>query len=242
MTDREEPQVPSEPKPIGYIAIGYPELDRLLYGGIPQNFAVMLTSPSCDERNLLIKRFLETGVGKGEITFYVTAAPGEAKSLAEEFQSNFYLFICNPHADAILKNQANIFTLKGAENLTDISIALTSTIRKLDPSLKGLRRICINLISDVLLQHHAVQTRRWLSGLIPELRSNGFTTLAVMDPDMHPSQEVRAVLDLFEGEINIYEKENEKGTAKYIKIKKMINEKYLENELVLKKEELQKHK
>jgi hypothetical protein len=99
--------------------------------------------------------------------------------------------------------------------------------------LKGPRRICVGLISDLLLQHHAVQTRRWLTGLISELRSNGFTTLAVMDPEMHPPQEVRAVLDLFEGQIDIYEKETEKGSEKFMKIKKMANQRYLKDELCL---------
>jgi len=233
-------KVVSKPKPTDYVSTGYADLDKLLYGGLVPNCAVVLTSPSCNERDLLIKSFLETGVKQGEITFYVTINPGSAKTLAEEFQSNFYLFVCNPQADAIVKDLPNVFKLKGVENLTDISIALTSAIRKLDPSLKGPRRACIGLISDVLLQHHAVQTRRWLAGLVPELQSEGFTTLAVIDPEMHPSQEVRAVLDLFEGEINIYEKETEKGLEKFLKIKKMSNQKYSDNELLLRREDLQK--
>jgi tetratricopeptide (TPR) repeat protein len=235
-------QVAPKPKPIGNIVTGYADLDKLLYGGIPPNYAVALTSPSCDERDLLVKSFLKTGARNGEVTFYVTMNPGIIKALAEEFQSNFYLFVCNPQADAIVKDLPNVFKLKGVENLTDISIALTSTIRKLDPSLKGPRRACISLISDILLQHHAVQTRRWLAGLIPELQSEEFTTLAVIDPEMHPPQEVRAVLDLFEGEISIYEKETEKGLGKYLKIKKMTNQKYLENELLLTKTGLQNRK
>jgi KaiC/GvpD/RAD55 family RecA-like ATPase len=222
----------------GRIATGYPDLDKLLRGGIPENYAVALTSPSCDERESLVRSFLQTGAEQGEVTFYLTVDPSAAKSLAEKFQASFHLFVCNPQADVIVKSLPSILTLKGVENLTDISIALTSAIRKLDPSLKGPRRICIDLISDLLLQHHAVQTRRWLTGLISELRSNGFTTLAVMDPEMHPSQEVRAVLDLFEGQIDIYEKETEKGSEKFLKIKKMSNHKYLENDLRLKKEEL----
>jgi hypothetical protein len=52
---------------------------------------------------------------------------------------------------------------------------------------------------------------------------------------MHAPQEVRAILDLFEGEINIYEKEPGKGSGKYLKIKKMSNHEYLENELLLTK-------
>jgi adenylate cyclase len=236
------------PKPIievskgipSHIATGYTDLDNLLLGGIPQNYAVILTSPSCDERDLLIGNFLRAGAKNGEVTFYVTVNPGDVKSLAESFQPSFYLFVCNPQADAIIKSLPNVFKLKGVENLTEVSIALTSAIHKLDSLQKGPRRICIDLVSDVLLQHHAVQTRRWLAALIPELKSAGFSTLAVVDPRVHPSEELYAILGLFEGEINIYEKETEKGLQKFLKIKKMSNQKYLDSELLLRREDLQK--
>jgi tetratricopeptide (TPR) repeat protein/KaiC/GvpD/RAD55 family RecA-like ATPase len=230
-------RVVSMPKRIDHISTGIEDLDNLLYGGIPQNYAVVLTSPSCDERDLLIKSFLEAGARKGDSTFFITIDPSVAKPLAEEFQSDFYLFVCNPEAEAIIKSSLNVYTLKGVENLTDISIALASAIRKLDSSLKKPRRICIGLVSDVLLQHHAVETRRWLTALMTKLKSEGFTALAIMNPQMHPSQEFQAILDLFDGEINIYEKETEKGRGKYLKIQKMSNQKYLEDELPLKKEQ-----
>jgi tetratricopeptide (TPR) repeat protein/KaiC/GvpD/RAD55 family RecA-like ATPase len=233
-------KVASVPKPTELVCTGYADLDKLLCGGIPSNSAVVLTSPSCNERDSLIKSFLKTGAERGEVTFYVTIDPSVAKALAEEFQSNLYLFVCNPQADAIVKEAPNIFKLKGVENLTDISIALTSAIHKLDPSSKAPRRICISLISDVLLQHHAVQTRRWLASLMTELKSNGFTTLVTLNPQMHPSQELQAILDLFEGEINVYEKETEKGSEKFLKIKKMANQRYLKDELLLKEEDTQK--
>jgi len=214
------------------ISTGYRNLDNLLLGGIPENYAVILTSPSCDERDLLIEKFLETGAKSGEVTFYVTTNPREVKTLTEEFQSHFYLFVCNPQADSITKSFLNVFKLRGVENLTDINIALSSAFRTLDISIKGPRRICIEIISDVLLQHHTVHTRRWLNALIPELRSKGFTTLAVMDPRMHTPQEVRAILGLFEGEINIYKK----GSKTFLEIKKMPGRKYSKSELPLQEE------
>ncbi len=222
----------------GRVTTGYKDLDSMLFGGIPENYAVILASPSCDEKELLIKRFLEAGAKEGQITFYVATEAGGAKSLIEEFQTNFYLFICNPQADKMIETLPNIFKLKGVENLTDIGIALTSAFRRLDASISGPRRACIEIISDVLLQHHAVQTRRWLTGLIPELKSRGFTTLAVMNPQMHSSEEVHAILGLFEGEINIYEKETERGLEKFLKIKKMYNQRYVESKMPLKKEKL----
>jgi KaiC/GvpD/RAD55 family RecA-like ATPase len=208
-----------------------------LYGGIAPNHAVVLTSPSCTERDQLIRGFLETGAKKGEDAFYVTVNPGPIKTLADEYQSNFLLFVCNPQADAIVKDAPNVVKLKGVENLTDISIALTSAIRKLDPSLKGGRRICIGLVSDVLLQHHAVQTRRWLASLIPELQAERFTLLSIINPQMHPSQEFQAILDLFDGEVSIFEKQTEKGSERYLKIMRMSDQKYMEDEVILKKTE-----
>ena len=235
-------QLASEPKPIGHVATGYADLDKLLYGGIPSDCAVALTSPSCNERDLLVNAFLEAGAKGDEVTFCVTIDPGGVKALAEEFPSNFHLFVCNPQADVIVKDLPNVFKLKGVENLTDVSMALTSTIRKLDASLKGPRRICLGIVSDVLLQHHAIQTRRWLTALLTELKSAGFTTLAVIDPQMHPSEEFHAILGLFEGDINIYEKETEKGSEMHLRIKKMGNQEYLKDELLLTKEEPQKRK
>ena len=228
-------KVVSVPKPTELVSTGYADLDKLLCGGLRSSSAVVLSSPSCNERDSLIKSFLQTGAEKGEVTFYVTIDPSAAKALVEEHQSNFYLFVCNPQAEAIVEEAPNIFKLKGVENLTDISIALTSAIRKLEPSLKGPRRVCISLVSDVLLQHHAVQTRKWLTALNAELKSNGFTTIAVVDPRMHPSEELYAVLGLFDGEFDIFKK----GTEQFLKITRMSNQKYLDDELLLKKEEPQ---
>jgi TolB-like protein/tetratricopeptide (TPR) repeat protein/KaiC/GvpD/RAD55 family RecA-like ATPase len=187
----------------------------------------------------LVEDFLETGAGKGEVTFYVTIDPGTAKLFAEEFSSNFHLFVCNPQAAAIVEDLPNVLKLKGVENLTDVSMALTSAIRKLNTPMKDPRRICLGLVSDVLLQHHAVQTRRWLTSLLAELKSTGFTTLAVIDLQMHSSEELHAILGLFEGEINIFEKETDEGLRKYLRIKKMGNSKYLEDELPLSRARLE---
>ena len=223
----------------GRVSTGYAELDDLLFGGIPENYAVILTSPSSDEREQLIKKFLEAGAKAGQITFYIAVEPGAGRALAEEFQSNFYLFVCNPRADVMIKSVPNVFKLKGVESLTDIDIALIKAFRMLDASRSGPRRACIEIISDVLLQHHAVITRKWLSGLLPDFRSKGFTTLAVVNPHMHPQEEVQAILGLFEGEIKISEKETEKGIEKILRIRKLYNQRYLENELTLTRERLE---
>ena len=199
----------------GRVSTGLEVLDALLFGGIPEKYAVVVTSSLTDEKEHLIRRFLEAGANSGETTFNVTAEAGYAKDLAEKYPSKFYLFLCNLQADAIIQNLPNVFKLKGVENLTEIDIALTKAFRTLNLTEKGTKRICIEIVSDILLQQHPINTRRWLSALLPTLKSKGFTILAVVDPQMHPPEETQAVLGLFDGEISIYEKETTKGTARF---------------------------
>ncbi len=230
-TGRSVPLEPATP-----VATGYTPLDKLLCKGLPAYSAVAITLPSCNEKYTLIRDFLETGAKNSENTFYVTIDPGSTGYLACTFPSNFFLFVCNPQAEIMVKSAPNVFLLKGVESLTNISIALTSTIRKLDPSSKIPKRICISLVSDVLLNHGAVQTRKWLTELLAQLRVARFTTLAVIDPQIHPSEELHAVLSLFDGEINIREAETEKGVARFLRVKRMSDQKYLKDEIIITEE------
>jgi KaiC/GvpD/RAD55 family RecA-like ATPase len=223
----------------GRVSIGYSDLDGFLLGGLPEYYAVLLTSPSCDERDMLVERFLDAGLKEGQTVFFVTAKATGLQNLVEKYPDNLYLFLCNPQADTIAGSGANVFKLAGVENLTDINIALASAFHRLDKMPRGSRRICLAIVSDVLLQHRAVQSRRWLSALIPELKSKGFTTLAVMDPEMHSLQEARAIQDLFEGEINLSEEDSIDGLRRFLRIRKMHNQRYLEKELLLRKENLE---
>jgi hypothetical protein len=56
---------------------------------------------------------------------------------------------------------------------------------------------------------------------------------------MHPPEEVQAILGLFEGEIRVSERETEKGVEKILRIRKLYNQRYLENELTLTREKLE---
>ena len=220
------------------ITTGFAELDALLFGGIPESDAVILTSPSIDERALLVTKFLQAGANSREVTFYITVEAGNANALAKKYPSNFYLFVCNPQAEAMIQSQPNVFKLKGVESLTEIDIAITKALRTLTPSATDGKRICIEIVSDVLLQHHALITRKWLSSLLAKLKAKGFTTLAVIDPQMHPMEESRAIISLFDGEIHVSEKETPEGIKQTLRVRKLINQKYSDKEIALSKEAL----
>jgi KaiC/GvpD/RAD55 family RecA-like ATPase len=223
----------------GRVPTGYKDLDNLLMGGLPEEYSVILTSPSNDERDLLIKKFLETGLEKGDVTFFITTEIGSVKPLVEEYQSIFSLFLCNPRADVMIDSLPNVYKMKGVDNLTDIDISLVKAFRRIDRSNTGPKRTCIDIISDVLLQHRAIITRKWLSGLLPDLRSRGFTTLAVVNPQMHPPEEVHAILGLFDGEIRIAENETQMGLEKSLRIRKMYNQRYVETGITVTKQRIE---
>jgi uncharacterized repeat protein (TIGR01451 family) len=220
----------------GRLETGFSDLDDLLLGGIPENYAVVLSSPSTDEREGLVNRFLETGAKNNQFTFYLTTELGNAKSLVEGFRENFFLLLCNPTADVAIDDAANVVKLKSVENLTEISISILKILRNITASKEGPRRFCLGILSDVLLQHRAVITRKWLSSLLPDLKLRGFTTMAVVNRQMHPIEETEAVTSQFDGEIQIFEREIAGGLQQVLRIRKLHNQRYLENEIILPKE------
>jgi KaiC/GvpD/RAD55 family RecA-like ATPase len=220
----------SEPLLPNRARTGYAELDRALMGGVPQQYAVILESISCDEKDSIVKDFLRTGVEQGEVVLFLAREGSESRSFAERYPSTFFLILCNPQADKIIKKLPNVVKLKGVENLNEINIALTTTLRQLGERGENVRRACIDIVSDVLLQHQVVNTRRWLAGLLPQLKAHAFTTLAVMNPEMHSPEEVYAILGLFDGEIWIYEKD---AVGRLLKVKKLVDQKYLNVEFPL---------
>jgi tetratricopeptide (TPR) repeat protein/KaiC/GvpD/RAD55 family RecA-like ATPase len=223
----------------GRLSTGFAKLDQLFLGGIPEHCTLVLTAPSSDERELLIQRFLKSGSETNQTVLYVTCQAAKLKDLLQQLQTDFRIIVCSTQVDTLIQNSTNVFKLNGIDNLTEMGIALAKVFRTLDSSQTRSKRACIDLISDVLIQHHAVTTRKWLNDLLLNLKLNGFTTLAVVDPHMHPSEEVQAILGLFDGEIRISEKQNAKGIVeRTLKIRRLYNQKYLEDELTLIKEML----
>ncbi len=57
-----------------------------------------------------------------------------------------------------------------------------------------------------------------------------------MNPQMHSQEEVQAILGLFEGEINIYDRKAEEGRRRFLRVTKMHDQRYLKSEFLLEEE------
>ena len=67
------------------------------------------------------------------------------------------------------------------------------------------------------------------------LVSKGFTVLAVMNPEMHPSDQAIAVVDLFDVEISLTQTGDPLECKKSLRIKKLRNQDYIKNPICLTK-------
>ena len=215
----------------GRIATGYSELDRLLMGGIPEKYAVVLTGPPSDERAYLIKSFLEAGTAKDEIVFYVTTEADGLENLLRN--SNFYLFLCNRKPKTKVPDLPNVTRIRSKTDLTNLNISLVKAYRNIDPSKK--KRICVDTVSNVLLNYEAKATCKWISELINDLSSKGFTMLAVIDPSMHPPDQAKAVVNSFDGEISITQTEDPLECKKSLRVMRLRNQEYIKDSICITK-------
>ena len=211
------------------VSTGTQELDSLLFGGIPREYAVVLSGPPCDERDVIFNNFLNVGA-KEEVTFCISTETTGLEDLLNK--QNFFLFLCNPKPKTPVPDLPNVFMLQSKTDLTNLSIALTKALRNIDQSIIN-KRICIEILSDVLGKHGTNTTKEWISGLITDLGAKGFTMLAVMDPKEHPPDQATTVLNLFDGEISITQSDDPLDCKKSILVKKLRNQDYIKNPICL---------
>lgn len=218
------------------ISTGYADLDTSLSGGIPERYAVLFASPSYDERDLLLRKIIETNLTAENPTFFISGDARKAEDLLRRYSENFFVFC--PHADKIATPSSNLHKIGGVENLSDFNISLTMAIRGI-PVKQSVRRIMIiDTLSDVLLHHRLLTTRKWLSDFLTRRKAEGFTIFATFNPLIAPREEVQTILDSFDGVIEIYEKELKERSKRFLLIKKMYGRRYSENELMLEKDKL----
>jgi len=139
--------------------------------------------------------------------------------------------LCNPKPKTQVPDLPNIFKLRSKTDLTNLSILLAKAYRNIDQSKK--KRICIEIVSDVLISYKTEATRRWISELITDLGFKGFTMLAVMDPKEHPPDQATTVINLFDGEIELTQTGDPLECRKSVRVKKLRNQDYIKNPICL---------
>jgi KaiC/GvpD/RAD55 family RecA-like ATPase len=235
----ETPTVVSKPIPSTQLVIstGYKDLDKALEGGLPQGFAVVVASPSYDERDLLLRKIIESVIANGGSAFYISNEISKTQDLFSRFQSGFFAF--SSHAGQIFPQRPNLYKIPGIENLSDANISLGIAIRDAKGKAKDSGRVLlIDILSDILLKHKATMTRRWLSDFVSKRKGEGFTVIATLNPLIASKEETESVVDFFDGVIEIHERALTERARRFLLVKKMYGRRYSENELMLDRDKL----
>ena len=191
------------------VSTGYGRLDEAFQGGFLVGSAVVLTAPASDELPILLRGFLQVSPAESML---ICRTPSSAETLTREV-AGVKALVCS---DRPVPPTQNIIPGKGIDNLTDVNLQITDALRALEP-----RRLVLDILSDTLLRHKGLQTRKWLMELLERFRSKDITTLAVLNPYMHSVEDVQAVVDLFDGNLEVIEKEVEGKSRKSLHIKWM---------------------
>lgn len=201
---------------------------------MPKGYAILITSPPLDEKDLLIDSFLKQGIyGKDAVLFFSTRLRGIASELMEGNPESFFLMLCNPWADNIVSDRPNVLKFNGVEDLTQLNISLEVFFRNIAEKGVNIRRVVLDIVSDALLTHELRVVRRWLMDLLTMFKHRNMTIISTLDPGMHSRDESRTIIDLFDGHMDISEREVNNELKKILTIKRLYNKKYLEKNLIL---------
>lgn len=192
------------------ISTGYAGLDEALQGGVYVGSAVLLGAPASNEVPSLVRKFLTTS---DETSLLICRSQSSADAVRQPEYDKLHCMICS---DRPIPPSKNTVLGKGIDNLTELNFQISETLNSVQP-----KRIVLEILSDVLLRHKALQTRKWLNELLEKLRSKNITTLAVINPYMHASEEAQAIVDLFDGYLEIIEKDVEGQSRKLLCIRWM---------------------
>ena len=144
------------------------------------------------------------------------------------------MIICNPQADSVAAPFPQVVKLKALDSLTQLNLEYDNAVTKLGVNKPTV--LCLEILDDVLLEHHGA-TRRWLMGILGRSKTSQMTCLATLNPAMHPAEECQAVLETFDGHLDLYEAEIQ-VRPKLIRVRKLGGRKFLESELRVEKDSI----
>jgi len=204
------------------VSTGYGRLDEALHGGFLSGSMVVLNAPASDEVPTLLRQFLQVDP---QTSLLICRTFSSAETVTRDSTSEIKSLVCS---DRPVPPSKNIIPGKGIDNLTDVNLRINEALGSVQP-----KRIVLDILSDVLLRHKGLQTRRWLTDLLERLRTKNITTLAALNPYMHSSEDVQAVVDLYDGNLEIIEKDVEGSLRKFLRVKWMHGIDIAEKEFML---------
>ncbi len=205
------------------VSTGVPDLDDVLNGGFPKNSAVCITSVPRDELDYFIRSYLVAGSVLGT-SFYLASDGSLVGDLISGTGGRVFGFVTKPSAS----EQQGVTFVGDVDNLTGLNINFSKILS--EPP-EGPKRICVDILSDLLLHSGSLTARDWLRDFIHRLKKLDFTILAVLHSGMHSSEDVMRILEIFDGQVEIYDQEVAGMKRPYMRVSRMELHSYKHEEI-----------
>ena len=180
------------------VSTGLRELDQLLGGGYPERSSILVVGPPGIGKESLGYRFTQSGLLQGDLCLYTTRL-----SVSEVLQ-DVKAFNIQPWLQPLWLASNGGQVKLDVNDLTSLSFNIKEVIRKAgDRSV----RIVADVLSSILMLNPPETVYRFLSQLFSEVKQYSSVFLALMEEGMHQPQVVAAMVELFDGvvELKLYE-------------------------------------
>jgi hypothetical protein len=194
----------------------------------------VLTSPKCDEKDILIHRILDTALSQNHPCILISGSLDGVKDLLPKYRRLLSLIVCNPQAETLTIGIPEAVKLKTFDSLTELNLGISNALERTNSSRGAV--LCLETLDDILLTHHGA-TRRWLIDILTRVKASQVTCVATLNPAMHPQQESQGVLEAFDGQIDLYEAEIQ-VRPKLIRVRRLAGRKFMDTELRVDKDKI----
>ncbi len=214
--DEEEVYIPEN-----RFSSGTNDIDRILKGGLPKSQAILLKTPSCDEKDMILFNIMKKNIENQGCVF-----------VGERLRPYLEKFLDKDRFFMVMSGQSSS---KG-ENIincdmgpTSINLAIARVLMKLKEKEKIL---ILNILSQLLLQDDSGNVSQFLNSLISKARKKNISIIAILNPQMHEMEDVAQLDDIFDSHLEIISREIERDGVlklkKFLIIKKMPDVNYKE--------------
>ncbi len=209
----------------------------MLGGGLPKTSSILLLSPRCEERDLLLRKIIQSVLSAEIPTFYLSNDLAKIQEMAKTYGRNFYAF--TPEASKIPSPPANLYQISNIDSPTDLDGAFAKILDR--RATRGKNRL---LIVDLLTYSHmflvdkGVTAGKWFSDFLAKRKAEDFTVIAFLNPLVASNEEKQTLTGVFDGIIEIHEKEVGGKPKRFLMIKRMNGHEHSDSELMLDKDKL----
>src|SRR5213594_2912197 len=160
---------------------GVPGFDAMVQGGLPVGSSVVLQGPPGQEKLRFALTFLAEGLKSG---------------------ASGLVLISSQSPDAVLSDLRGLgVDVRSSIDLTNLGVALSRAIAALSGE-KGCRSV-IELLSPAMNAYELTQVYAFAQSAKKKFDRHGFTSLVLLEKDMHSGPEVTTLLQPFDGVIEI---------------------------------------